>query len=261
MPILRFFKYQGAGNDFIMLNFLDNELSLDTETVRKLCCRRFGIGADGLISILKSNEYDFKMRYYNSDGREASFCGNGSRCAVAFTNDLHITGKTTHFEASDGIHKGEIVSNKGRCKIISMSMRDVEIADSQIFPSIIDTGSPHYILEVPNPDSIDVKTEGARIRYDKKISSDGINVNFIHWDGHHLHIRTYERGVEDETLACGTGITASAIATAIRHNINHIDVVAKGGNLEVDLQRDVNRFHHIRLTGPAKMSFHGEIEI
>ncbi|MGP1446856.1 MAG: diaminopimelate epimerase [Candidatus Limimorpha sp.] len=261
MPILRFFKYQGAGNDFVMLNFFDNDVELDVDAVRLLCCRQFGIGADGLISISESDKYDFRMRYYNSDGHEASFCGNGSRCAMAFANDMQIIGKKAVFEAFDGIHEGDILSDNGRCKTVSMTMQDVEIKNHDGFPHLINTGSPHYIIEVADPDAIDVKTEGARIRYDKSISLDGVNVNFIHWDGRVLRLRTYERGVEDETLACGTGITASAIATAMQHNLNHIEVIAKGGQLQVDLQRNGHRFHHIRLIGPAQKSFSGEIEI
>lgn len=201
------------------------------------------------------------MRYYNSDGREASFCGNGSRCAMAFANDVQIAGKKAVFEAFDGIHEADILSDDGKCKIVSMTMQDVEINSGDGFPHLINTGSPHYIVEVPDPDTVDVKKEGARIRYDKSISTDGVNVNFVHWDGSILRIRTYERGVEDETLACGTGITASAIATAFRHNLNHVEVIAKGGQLQVDLRRDTNRFDHIHLIGPAQKSFSGEIEI
>lgn len=260
MPSLKFFKYQGAGNDFIMLDFMNRQVEMDVSLVSHLCDRRFGIGADGLITISPSDKGDFKMRYYNSDGHEASFCGNGSRCAVAFAHDLNIIGSSADFEAFDGMHHGEILSDHDGEKTVSITMRDVNIHHTNGDFLVIDTGSPHFITEVPDPDKIDVRAEGRKIRNDKSISEDGVNVNFINWDGKLLFIRTYERGVEDETLACGTGITASVIATAYWHGANHIDVKAKGGDLHVDLERHGDLFENIVLTGPARLSFSGDIQ-
>ena len=261
MPAIRFDKYQGAGNDFVMLDMTGTPLELDIATVEHLCDRRFGIGADGLIAICKSTKGDFKMRYYNSDGREASFCGNGSRCSVAFAFDNGIiTRQETLFEAYDGMHKGIIVSDDGDSKIVSMQMSNAkaETYDGHI---LVDTGSPHYVTQVQDLDTLDVKTLGAKIRYDKSISENGVNVDFIHFDGKAVHIRTYERGVEDETLACGTGVTAAAIATAIWFGGEHFDVKARGGDLTVDFKRDGLIFSDITLTGPACRVFGGEINI
>jgi len=261
MPTIEFDKYHGAGNDFVMLDMTKSQLELDVATVERLCNRRFGIGADGLIAVCKSEKSDFKMRYYNSDGREASFCGNGSRCTVAFAYEKGIiTKKDTLFEAYDGLHHGSIINDKGDLKTISMQMSDAraEQHDNYI---LVDTGSPHYVTQVQDLETIDVKALGARIRYDKKISSNGVNVDFIHFDGKTIHIRTYERGVEDETLACGTGVTAAAIATAIWFGGEKFDVKARGGDLAVDFKRESLVFSNIILTGPACRVFSGEIDI
>ena len=261
MPTIKFDKYHGAGNDFVMLDMTELPLELDIATVERLCNRRFGIGADGLIAICKSDKSDFRMRYYNSDGREASFCGNGSRCSVAFAYDKNIiSGTETIFEAFDGIHHANIIDDKGDTKTVRMQMSDAkaEMHDDHIF---VDTGSPHYVKIVKALESVDVKTEGAKIRYDKSISPNGTNVDFIHYDDSTIYIRTYERGVEDETLACGTGITAAAIATALWHGGERFKVKARGGDLEVNLKHNNLIFNNITLTGPACRVFSGNIKI
>lgn len=261
MPVIRFDKYHGAGNDFVMLDMTNTPLELDIATVERLCDRRFGIGADGLIAICKSDGADFRMRYYNSDGREASFCGNGSRCAVAFAFDKGIiTKQDTLFEAYDGLHHGSIISDNGDLKTVKMQMNDARAELHEGF-ILVDTGSPHYVTQVQDLESLDVRTIGAKIRYDKSISENGVNVDFILFDGKTIHIRTYERGVEDETLACGTGVTAAAIATAIWHGGEHFDVKALGGDLKVDLRHDNMIFNKITLTGPACRVFGGDITI
>ena len=261
MPAIIFDKYHGAGNDFVMLDMTKTPYELDTATVARLCDRRFGIGGDGLIALCKSAVGDFKMRYYNSDGREASFCGNGSRCSVAFAYDKGIiTRDDTLFEAYDGLHHADIIACQGGTKTVRMEMRDARATMHDGF-ILVDTGSPHYVTPVDDLEALDVKATGAKIRYDKGISADGVNVDFIIFDGETIHIRTYERGVEDETLACGTGVTAAAIATAIWEGGEHFKVKARGGDLEVSLKRDNLTFSKITLTGPACKVFHGETNI
>lgn len=261
MPTIKFDKYHGAGNDFVMLDMTESLLELDVATVERLCNRRFGIGADGLIAVCKSTMGDFKMRYYNSDGREASFCGNGSRCTVAFAYDKGIiTKQDTLFEAYDGLHHGSIISENGDLKTVKMQMNDAKAVQKDGF-ILVDTGSPHYVTQVEGLENLDVKALGAKIRYDKSISIHGVNVDFILFDGKTIHIRTYERGVEDETLACGTGVTAAAIATAIWYGGEHFEVKARGGDLSVDLKHDNMTFSSITLTGPACRVFGGEITI
>ena len=261
MPAIRFDKYHGAGNDFVMLDMTKTQFELDVATVERLCNRRFGIGADGLIMVCKSTKGDFKMRYYNSDGREASFCGNGSRCTVAFAYDKGIiTKQETLFEAYDGMHHGSIISDNGDSKIVRMQMSNAK-AEPHDGHILVDTGSPHYVTQVQDLETLDVKRLGSKIRYDKSISENGVNVDFIHFDGTTIHIRTYERGVEDETLACGTGVTAAAIATAIWFGGEHFEVKARGGDLSVDLRRDNLIFSNITLTGPACHVFGGEVSI
>jgi diaminopimelate epimerase len=261
MPALNFYKYQGAGNDFVMLNIMNQDVNLTDKIVKNLCDRHFGIGGDGLITISKSTCYDFKMRYYNSDGPEASFCGNGGRCAVALAHDLQIIDNQTVFEAFDGIHTGRIIDSNGLNHQVEISMKDAEISINNKDYVLVDTGSPHFVTEVDDPDKIDIKSDGAKIRYNKNISKDGVNVNFIHWNGKILKIRTYERGVEDETLACGTGITASAISICDRYGLKQIDIEAKGGKLHVNLDFENGIYKSIKLCGPAEQVFSGTITI
>lgn len=262
MPKSLFFsKYQGAGNDFVMIDDMSASLSLSQGEIRLLCDRRFGVGSDGLIVIRPSLVSDFRMHYYNSDGREASFCGNGGRCVALFAHHRGISGELVRFEAYDGLHEALVSNDDENEASVRLSMRDVSITDVTPHVMILDTGSPHYVIMSDDIDSIDVKAEGARIRYDKTISSQGVNVDFVEWDGATLKIRTYERGVEDETLACGTGVTAAAIAIAAWHNVNNIAVRARGGLLSVDFQRDGLNFNNIYLTGPTRHTFDGNYNI
>ena len=262
MPKSLFFsKYQGAGNDFVMIDDMTKSLTLSQDNIRHLCDRRFGVGSDGLIIIRPSHIGDFKMHYYNSDGSEASFCGNGGRCVALFARHRGISGEIVRFEAYDGLHEAIVSDTDENEASVKLSMNNVSITKVTPHVMMLDTGSPHYVIMSDNIDNIDVKVEGARIRYDKTISTHGVNVDFVQWDGTTLKIRTYERGVEDETLACGTGVTAAAIAIAAWYNVNNIAVEARGGLLSVEFQRQGLDFYDIRLLGPARRVFDGNYKI
>lgn len=254
---IKFSKYHGAGNDFIMINALYDEIFLNDEIVFKMCDRRTGIGADGLIIIERSDEHDFKMRYYNCDGKEATFCGNGGRCAAAFAHKEGVVNKYTTYEAADGIHKADIVMTNVNDFNIRLTMRDILTYDANEERLIIDTGSPHYVTRVDDLKNLDVNTEGAKIRYNKNISADGVNVNFMFNDNGIIHIRTYERGVENETLACGTGVTASAIAASLWFGGDDIDIYTQIAKLNVSFKRENNCFKNVILSGPATHVFDG----
>ncbi|WP_152268530.1 diaminopimelate epimerase [Agriterribacter humi] len=256
---IHFFKYQGTGNDFIILDNRDNAYSfLDTAQVNFLCNRKFGIGADGLMLLNKHNSYDFEMVYYNADGKEGSMCGNGGRCLVKFAYDSGIKKTTYHFMATDGPHEAEI-DLQG---IVRLKMKDVQTVKNKTDHFILDTGSPHYVQFVQNLQKLNVKEEGKKIRYSDAFADEGINVNFVETvDDHTIFVRTYERGVENETLSCGTGVTAAALVSAHNENsFNEIDVRTTGGNLSVEFDlSDENQYSNIWLCGPAEFVFKGEI--
>lgn len=256
-----FVKFQGAGNDFVMINLMTDNLLLTEQQVETLCNRRFGIGADGLITISRSEVAQFKMTYYNCDGRPASFCGNGGRCTAAFAFSLGIVGKTMTFEGFDGLHHAEIKEVDDDKYIVELSMRDVNQFNLRNHDLIVDTGSPHFVTQVDDAQSVDIVTEGRRIRYDKSISENGVNVDFVEKRDSKLFVRTYERGVEDETLACGTGVTASALAASLWFGWNDVNIETLGGNLNVKFDKSGNSFTNVRLTGPAVASFRGSVKI
>lgn len=262
---MKFSKYQGTGNDFIMVdNFSKATVCLAQNDIEKLCDRHFGIGADGLIIISKSEKFDFKMTYYNSDGGEGSMCGNGGRCAVAFAFQKEIVKKKdVVFEAFDGIHKAKISSETENEFLIELGMKDVVVEDINDNRLIVDTGSPHYVTHFDENlmKSNDINKKGAEIRYDKNISKDGVNVDFVYFDGTKAFVRTYERGVENETLSCGTGATASAIAISMWYGLNEVDLFTLGGSLSVSFCRNENHFKEIILKGLAKEVFRGEINL
>jgi diaminopimelate epimerase len=254
-----FNKYQGAGNDFIIIDNRKGRFNpSDSGLIKKLCDRRFGIGADGLILIKDSSEYNFEMQYFNSDGFEGSMCGNGGRCSADFALKNGITCNNMIFRAIDGTHKA--ISDKG---IIRLQMNDVK--DSVIIRDnyFINTGSPHYVIFKQNIDNIDVYNEGKRIRLSKDFAPGGTNVNFVEVQESGIYVRTFERGVEDETLACGTGVTASAIATALTGTTdkNSVDVRTRGGNLNVEFNIKGSEVTDIWLSGPATFVYEGEIDI
>ena len=258
---MKFYKYQGTGNDFVMIDNRDPKLSKnDTKLVKHLCDRKFGIGADGLILLENSEDTldDFKMVYFNADGNESSMCGNGGRCLVAFAKFLGIIENSARFTAIDGVHEAEV--NK---EIVSLKMQNVDAIIKEDSYSFLDTGSPHHVIFSEKIADLDLKNEGAAIRYsDRYKSSGGTNVNFVEKLAEDtFSVRTYERGVEDETLSCGTGVTAVAIAAyhAGQTTANTIKLNTPGGNLSVRFEAKENVYKSIWLSGPAKQVFKGEI--
>jgi diaminopimelate epimerase len=254
---INFSKFHGAGNDFIMINAIKKEIVLPEELIFKMCDRRTGIGADGLIILMHSDNHDFRMRYYNCDGKESTFCGNGGRCIAAFAHQQGIIKKEATYEAVDGIHKAKVTETSPNEYLVELTMRDILSYKLDENSLLIDTGSPHYVKKVVNLDGMDVNAEGAKIRYDKDISTDGVNVDFLLNDNGNIRIRTYERGVENETLACGTGVTASAMAASLWYGGNDIDIYTQIAKLNVRFDKDNNTFKNVVLTGPAAHVFDG----
>jgi len=256
---MEFYKYQGTGNDFVMIDNRNNVFDkANLKQVQQLCDRRFGIGADGLILIENLDDLDFNMIYFNADGSQ-SFCGNGSRCAVAFAKYLGIIEKQAMFLSTDGEHEAWI-NNEGE---VSLKMHDVESLEKGNDYYFIDTGSPHYIVNVEDVKAVDVKEKGAAIRFNDRFKVEGTNVNFVKYNNNTLDIRTYERGVEDETLSCGTGVTAAALSLADSQSLDAgvIHINASGGNLKVGFKRNGNGFKDIWLIGSATFVYKGEVGI
>lgn len=259
---INFFKYHGTGNDFIILDNRENLYdSLTSLQIKYLCIRRYGIGADGLMLLNRKEGFDFEMKYYNADGNEGSMCGNGSRCLVKFAQLLKVIKTSCSFLAFDGPHEARINENN----TVSVKMQDVDGVIKRKGVFILDTGSPHYVSLVSNLDSMDVYEVGKEIRYSKEFAGNGINVNFVEQNEkvEEIKIRTYERGVEDETLSCGTGVTASALVCYHNDNgYNHVIVQTKGGRLTVEFERlSEGIFHNIWLSGPAEKVFEGFVDI
>lgn len=259
---IHFAKYQGTGNDFILFDNRNATLRRDLTTwYAQICDRHFGIGADGVILLEKDPELDFSMVYFNADGRESSMCGNGGRCLADFAMQLGLVGKQCVFRAVDGVHRAEMEDGG-----IRLQMRDVDGIRKADDHYELDTGSPHYVTFVPDVENIPVKEHGAAIRYSHAFIDKGINVNFVHMRNAELVVRSYERGVEDETLSCGTGITASAICNAIETRepvgIHSVQVRAKGGLLRVSYTKISDTlFRDIWLAGPAVCVYRGEISM
>ena len=265
---LEFYKYQGTGNDFVMI---DNRLSVfpkdNTQLIAHLCDRRFGIGGDGLI-LLENDEIasklamntDFKMVYYNSDGNQSSMCGNGGRCLVAFAKRLHVIENNTTFIATDGLHHASVAKDG----IVSLQMIDVSNIKIESNYTFMNTGSPHHVQLVEDLEHYNVKENGAELRYGTLYGKEGSNINFVKKiDETTFSLRTYERGVEDETLACGTGATAVAIAmNAIgKTKATAINLNVEGGKLAVSFDEYQGKYTNVFLKGPAKFVFKGTIEI
>lgn len=254
-----FSKYQGTGNDFMIIDNRNNSVNLTKKQIAQLCNRRFGVGADGLMLLEKHLATDFNMRYFNADGNEGSMCGNGGRCLVAFAKSLAIIDKETTFNTIDGTHRA-IIKQKNMVSLQMQDVKEVLQIDGNYF---VDTGSPHYVIFSQNIKDTDVYTEGKKIRESKRFAPNGTNVNFVEINNNHLWVRTYERGVEDETLSCGTGVTAAAICASAKLNTdkNSFDIRTRGGNLNVSFQKNRNNtFTNIWLTGPAQFVFKGEYE-
>jgi diaminopimelate epimerase len=266
---MKFYKYQGAGNDFLIADNRDGSVQLTTAQIAALCDRRYGVGADGLMLLESSDQYDFRMVYYNSDGSGGMMCGNGGRCIVAFAADMGLD--HFDFEAADGFHTAQILENAGMAKTVRLKMKDVEeyeYHEALTGPEcasdgyFLNTGTRHYVRFVPGLDAYDIVTEGRDIRYNaEELQPIGANVNFIEPYEGGIRVRTYEKGVEDETFACGTGIVASCVASYVK-GVNpsekypdgrvRYDVMAKRDSLSVDFIPNENMVaQDVWLTGPA----------
>lgn len=252
-----FYKYHGTGNDFILINDPPGEFPDDNvELIRHLCERRFGIGADGLILIRKHPDMDFRMVYFNSNGNEGSMCGNGGRCAVAFAHRMGMCGEAATFLAADGTHVGKVI----RPDHIQLKMQSVSNIRILADHYELDTGSPHYVTFVEKMEEVDVYSLGRKIRFSNAFRAEGINVNFVEHGRDRLFVRTYERGVENETWSCGTGVVAAALCVSLRETSerSEFQVRTRGGDLQVSFRREnQNRFRNIILEGPAEFVYQG----
>jgi len=259
--LVHFSKYHGTGNDFVMIDGreLDSSL-LDQSRIQKICHRRFGIGADGLILVELSEKYDFAMSYFNADGREGTMCGNGGRCITAFARQLGIPGTEMSFEGIDGVHLASFLPDGN----IRLKLKDVSGIQALEDGYLLDTGSPHFVKFVQNLDQIKMDVEGKEIRHQSRFGKEGVNVNFVEADmpADSLYVRTFERGVEAETWSCGTGVTAAAISSYFHYKSDKVTypIRTKGGQLQVDFRARPNlRFTDVYLTGPASHVYDGSI--
>ncbi|HXH20317.1 MAG TPA: diaminopimelate epimerase [Chitinophagales bacterium] len=259
---MEFHKYHGNGNDFILIDNRKGIANLSSGKIAALCHRRFGVGADGLILLNKNSGFDFEMKYYNSDGNESTMCGNGGRCIIKFSRELGIIDERARFLAIDGPHEGIIEKNG----MVMLKMNDVNSYQTAGDDFIINTGSPHYVKFVKNVDKVNVFAEGKRIRYQREFAKEGINVNFVEAVDLKFKVRTYERGVEDETLSCGTGVVAAALIGSMKlgkkekKQTIHLDT--PGGKFQVTFEKkNDTAFTNIWLTGGAEFVFKGEIQI
>jgi diaminopimelate epimerase len=263
---IKFYKYQGTGNDFIIIDNRKGKFPLNNSAiVAFLCDRKFGIGADGLMLLQNKKGYDFEMVYFNSDGNTSSMCGNGGRCLVAFAYHLGIIKKKTCFLAVDGEHEAEIIANDGNALQVKLKIQDVSKIETIKNDMFLNTGSPHYIKFVKDLSKLNVYEEGKKVRYNATFKKEGTNVNFLEYKNKCLQVRTYERGVENETLSCGTGVTAAALAYAYLHKnkkLNKINIETPGGFLKVHFnQKSKALFNNIWLEGPATFVFEGKIKV
>lgn len=257
---IHFYKYQGTGNDFIILDNRDGGYSAITKKqVHHLCDRRFGIGADGLMLMNNHTHYDFEMKYYNADGKEGTMCGNGGRCMTMFASDMGIIKDKYKFIAIDGVHKAGINTDA----TVALNMSEVDKIKYDHGNYILDTGSPHFVTIVTDVMHQDVVKKGRDIRYSAPFKDEGINVNFVEQTDEPdiIIVRTYERGVEDETYSCGTGVTAAALVCFHNDNgFNRVEVRTKGGDLSVEFDKAGDAFKNIWLIGPAVKVFEGDVD-
>ena len=257
MSEITFYKYQGTGNDFVMIDNRNLTFPKNTQLIEILCDRRFGIGADGLILLENDESSDFRMVYYNSDGNQSTMCGNGGRCLVAFAHFLNIFETKTTFNAIDGLHEAEIKEG-----IVKLKMIDIETVNNNGDHFVLNTGSPHFVKFVEDVEHFNVYQNGYHIRNSETYKSEGINVNFVEPIAENeIFVRTYERGVEDETYSCGTGVTAAAISFLEGKDKDSVNIKTLGGNLKVHAEKQGNSYVNVWLEGPAKQVFKGEISI
>ncbi|RPD51509.1 diaminopimelate epimerase [Paracnuella aquatica] len=258
---INFYKYQGTGNDFVILDNRNGEYSsLSKKQVQAICQRRFGVGADGLMMLNAHAEYDFEMKYYNADGGESTMCGNGGRCLVKFAYDRGIIKTVYRFLAVDGPHEASVDLDGS----VSLKMVDVSGMQQQSGSFVLNTGSPHFVQFSSNVMAEDVAKRGREIRNSPPFVAEGINVNFVEQteDSYRIKVRTYERGVEDETYSCGTGVTAAALVCYHNDNgFNRVEIDTLGGRLSVDYDKVGDSFQNIWLTGPAVQVFQGSIQL
>lgn len=257
---LPFFKYEGTGNDFVLIDQRDQQYlsRQDTALIERICDRKFGIGADGLILLQHVDGYDFEMIYFNADGQESTMCGNGGRCIAAFAQYLGIIEGTCSFLAIDGPHEANING-----EWVELKMKDVEDVEHGDGNFILNTGSPHYVVFVEDLSDMNIVESGQVIRYSDRFKKEGINVNFVERKSNGIEVATYERGVENETLSCGTGVTAAALSFALslgsNSKISEVPISTKGGSLMVRFQhKGENSFENIWLCGPARLVYQGE---
>ena len=257
---MHFYKYQGTGNDFVLIDNRSGSIELSAAQIQRLCHRRFGIGADGLMLLNTHPDFDFEMVYFNADGHPGSMCGNGGRCITRFAHDLGIRKPAYHFLASDGAHEAELLPD-GRISLLMSPVDQIEKSGSDY---LTNTGSPHLVRIVEQLDALPVVELGRAIRNEPRFAPKGINVNFVARteSPNTIRVRTYERGVEDETFSCGTGVTACALALAVMdQQIQDCKIQTQGGELEVHYHTtDFIRFSNIRLIGRATIVFEGQYE-
>jgi diaminopimelate epimerase len=256
---MKFYKYQGTGNDFVMIDDRAESFDASPANISKICHRRFGVGADGLILLRNDPDYDFRMVYFNADGQEGSMCGNGGRCTVRFAYDLGIVSENIKFVAVDGPHTASVCEEE-----IFLQMQNVSQIETHEDYDFMNTGSPHYITYFGDLEMLDVFEKGQQIRYAPEwVERGGTNVNFVQViDNENIAVRTYERGVEDETYSCGTGVTAAALSAHLRHGLlDPINIKTLGGKLRVSFLKDQQGFSSIYLIGPAKKVFEGMLDI
>ncbi len=256
MGFKTFYKYQGTGNDFILIDGRAEIPSWSQKEIEQLCHRRFGIGADGLIILAPDDTHDFRMIYYNSDGRESSMCGNGGRCIAQFAHDLGL-GSRFQFIAIDGPHAAEVLQDRVR-----LQMKDVASVEARGNDWFTDTGSPHHVVFHEAPNSLEIIPAARAIRNAEPYAKDGVNVNFINGEGQNWEMRTYERGVEDETYSCGTGVTAAALVAHAAGKVpqSPINMKTKGGELRLSFEHSSERgYFNIWLEGPALKVFEGRL--
>ena len=269
MIMLRFTKMSGAGNDFVLIDNRPGNIHLNRSQIARLCDRHRGIGADGILLLeAASNRADFRMRYFNADGGAAEMCGNGARCFARFANKVAGAQDQISFETPAGVISAKLVDG-----LVTLQMTEpadlrlkvkLRVADQDKTVHFINSGVPHVVIPVSAIDNVDVRREGAAIRYHKMFSPKGANVNFIDKRGpNKIAVRTYERGVEDETLACGTGVVASALIFAATEEVNGpVEVIAHGGDeLQVGFEKRGSQFKNVTLTGPADFVFEGTIDV
>lgn len=257
---IEFYKYQGAGNDFVIIdNRMDFFPKENVELIKKICDRRFGVGADGLMLLENVKGFDFRMVYFNADGFPGSMCGNGGRCLVSFAHSLDLFDRETSFQANGERYTARMAN--GQVSLQMLDVDELKASDDHVF---LDTGSPHHVQFEKNVKELDVFARGRKIRFGDPYREAGTNVNFVEQvDENTFKVRTYERGVENETLSCGTGVTAVALASYYlgKTRSNKLKIQTEGGDLQVDFTAENGKFSNVILTGPATFVYKGNIEI